>query len=421
YAFVISLIGITYSLIGREGMREIWPAFLLLFFTIPLPAVIFQQLSQSLQLISSQIGVYIIRLFDISVYLEGNVIDLGAYKLQVVEACSGLRYLFPLMTLGFIAAYIYKASLWKKIIIFLSTIPITVVLNSIRIGIIGVLVEYWGQSMAEGFLHDFEGWVVFMACTFIVVFEMWLLSKFGSNRIQFSDAFNMDLPEEKPKDYTEHVRPIPQSFVASLFIVIIVFIASFAISEREVVKVERKTFYDFPLKIDGWTGKKDNIESMYIDILKLDDYFIGNYSDDNQNYINLYIAYYSDQRKGASIHSPSACIPGGGWAINSNTEKLITDVNSSINEFKVNRLIIKLHDQTQLVYYWFKLQDNYITDEYLLKGHLFLGALTKNRSDGALIRLTTMLRPHENIESADDRLTEMTKKVSSHLGEYVPD
>src|SRR5207253_2194127 len=96
------------------------------------------QLSQKLQLWSSQLGVAVIRLFGISVYLEGNVIDLGSYKLQVVEACSGLRYLFPLMTLGFIAALFFRAPLWKRSILFLSTIPITVLMNSFRIGMIGI-------------------------------------------------------------------------------------------------------------------------------------------------------------------------------------------------------------------------------------------------------------------------------------------
>ena len=111
-------------------------------------------------------------MFGISVYLEGNVIDLGSYKLQVVEACSGLRYLFPLVSLSFIAAYIYHGAFWKKAIIFLSSIPITVLMNSFRIGVIGVLVEYGGPGQAEGFLHDFEGWIIFMACIAILVLEM---------------------------------------------------------------------------------------------------------------------------------------------------------------------------------------------------------------------------------------------------------
>ena len=86
---------------------------------IPLPQFVLANLSTKLQLLSSQLGVWFMRLFDISVFLEGNVIDLGGYKLQVAEACSGLRYLFPLMTLGFLMAYFYKGALWKRIVLFL--------------------------------------------------------------------------------------------------------------------------------------------------------------------------------------------------------------------------------------------------------------------------------------------------------------
>ena len=118
------------------------PTYILLFFMVPLPHFLYNSLSAELQLVSSRLGVGFIRLFSIPVFLEGNVIDLGNYKLQVVEACSGLRYLFPLTALGFIAAVIFKVALWKKVVLFLSTIPITVLMNSFRIGVIGVLVEY---------------------------------------------------------------------------------------------------------------------------------------------------------------------------------------------------------------------------------------------------------------------------------------
>ena len=91
---------------------------LLLIFAIPLPYFINSTLSWRLQLLSSQLGVAVIRLFQIPVYLEGNVIDLGNYKVQVVEACSGLRYLYPLMSLGFLAAYFFQAPLWKRLLVF---------------------------------------------------------------------------------------------------------------------------------------------------------------------------------------------------------------------------------------------------------------------------------------------------------------
>jgi len=127
-------------------MRKIWIPLLFLGFMIPLPSFLYNNLSAYLQLISSQLGVAFIRLFGVSVYLEGNVIDLGTYQLQVVEACNGLRYLFPLMSLAFLSAYFFKGAMWKRAIIFLSSIPITVLMNSVRIGITGMISKAGSSS-----------------------------------------------------------------------------------------------------------------------------------------------------------------------------------------------------------------------------------------------------------------------------------
>ena len=107
YALVLCLLAVAYALMGWNAFKWVTAPLLLLFFVVPLPPFVYNNLSGNLQLISSEIGVAVIRLFGISVYLEGNVIDLGVYKLQVVEACSGLRYLFPLVSIAFLAAYMY--------------------------------------------------------------------------------------------------------------------------------------------------------------------------------------------------------------------------------------------------------------------------------------------------------------------------
>ncbi len=123
YSFMCALLGVIVTTIGWKGFRIVWVPFVYLIFMIPLPNFLYFNLSSELQLISSQIGVAVIRLFGISVYLEGNVIDLGIYQLQVAEACSGLRYLFPLMSFGFLLGALYKGPWWHRAIIFLSSIP----------------------------------------------------------------------------------------------------------------------------------------------------------------------------------------------------------------------------------------------------------------------------------------------------------
>lgn len=96
YALIITLAGVVLAFTGWQGMRILWAPLFFLIFMFPLPAFLYNNVSQQLQIISSELGVAIIRLFGISVSLEGNMIDLGKIKLHVVEACNGLRYLFPL-------------------------------------------------------------------------------------------------------------------------------------------------------------------------------------------------------------------------------------------------------------------------------------------------------------------------------------
>ena len=178
--FVVALIGVALGFGGYSLLKVIFVPIIFLLFAIPLPYFIDAMLSFRLQLISSQLGVFFIRMLQIPVYLEGNVIDLGVYKLQVVEACSGLRYLYPLMSLGFLMAYFFQAPLWQRALVFFSTIPITIAMNSFRIGLVGVLVNYWGPQDADGLLHMFEGWIIFIACAGLLATEILLLARLQS-------------------------------------------------------------------------------------------------------------------------------------------------------------------------------------------------------------------------------------------------
>ena len=421
YAFMVTLSGAILSLIGIKAYKVILVPMLIPVFMIPLPSFILNNLSSQLQLLSSEIGVAFIRLFDISVYLEGNVIDLGVYKLQVVEACSGLNYLFPLMTLGFICAYFFTGAFWKKVIIFLTTIPITILMNSFRIGVIGIMVEYWGIEMAEGFLHDFEGWAVFMGCIGLLVLEMWVLASIGKDKLPLRDAFGLDFPEPSPKGHKEVKRKVSKSFYISLIIIVFVAGTVHKLPEREEIFPDRKSFTTFPLEIDEWSGRATTLEKIYLNALKLTDYVLVDYSNDNLESVNFYSAYYKSQKKGASIHSPKSCIPGGGWIITNSGTHSVQNVNIGDVPLTVNRLVISQGEQKQLVYYWFQQRGRIITNEYIMKIYQFWDAATKSRTDGALIRLTTILGSGQDIKIADERLTSFTKKISPILEEYVPE
>ncbi|VAW52092.1 Eight transmembrane protein EpsH / EpsI protein [hydrothermal vent metagenome] len=424
YGFVFIISGVVLSYMGMTAFKQIAVPFALLFFMIPLPAIIFQELSQYLQLISTQIGVFVIRLFSISVYVEGNVIDLGIYQLQVVEACNGLRYLFPLMTLGFIAAYFYKVETWKRVVVFLSSVPITVLMNSFRIGVIGVTVEYWGIEMAEGFLHEFEGWIIFMACAGLMLFEMLLFAYFGKVKQPLVEVFGIELPAESPANAVVNKRPVPKQLViASSFIIVSLILGYFA-PERTDLIVDRKEFESFPVIVGDWDSSNSQEQLLpadIIDVLKFDDYLLSSYRNNENMEVNLYVAYYGSQGKGASIHSPRACLPGGGWQIKEFEDYSVPDLSRANSVLNVNRVLIQMGESKQLVYYWFPQRGRNITNEYILKWYVFWDSLTMNRSDGALVRVTTTVQPGENLVDADARLAAFLKETSPLLRDYIPE
>src|SRR5262245_40332348 len=181
-ALILTLLGIVLSVGGTPLLRLTLIPISFLGFAIPLPYFLDSVLSWRLQLLSSELGVTFIRALQIPVFLDGNVIDLGHFKLQVVEACSGLRYLYPLLSLGFLVAWVFQAPFWQRVLVFLSTIPITIVMNSARLVLVAVLVDRWGTEQAEGMLHYFEGWIIFLACAGLLAAEAYLLAQFGSRK-----------------------------------------------------------------------------------------------------------------------------------------------------------------------------------------------------------------------------------------------
>ncbi|HVT47342.1 MAG TPA: exosortase A [Vicinamibacterales bacterium] len=136
-------------------------AFLLLM--IPLPAIIFNQIAFPLQLLASRAGEAALSLSGIPVLREGNVIVLAHITLEVAEACSGIRALVSLLTLGIVYGYFTDDRVGVRTVIALATIPIAIVANAARVAGTGIAAQYFGERAAEGFFHTFSGWLVFVA------------------------------------------------------------------------------------------------------------------------------------------------------------------------------------------------------------------------------------------------------------------
>ncbi len=421
YAFVLTLWGLVISQVGGRGLRVLWPVLIFLLFMVPLPRFIQWNLSNELQLMSSQLGTGFLRLAGIPVFLQGNVIDLGNYKLQVVEACAGLRYLFPLMAFSLLCAVMFRGVIWQRVLLFFSSLPIAIVMNSFRIAVTGVLVNRYGTSAAEGFLHYFEGWVIFTLCLALLFLEMWALAKSGGSSLD--DVFDLDLPGRTALPGLTVLLAPNRPLGAAVLLLVLAALGSFAIANRVEQVPARTPLTAFPLKLGEWRGSEGQVPGEQLEELKLTDYIIASYSRPGVSVpVELYVAYYDSQRKGASIHSPKACLPGGGWAIDEFSQITVPGAaaDDAAAPLTVNRSLISLGSQRMLVYYWFEQRGRHITNEYLAKWYIFWDSLTMNRTDGALVRVITVVPDASQIDAGDQRLQEFIRIAAPRLGYYIP-
>jgi len=182
-AFVISIVGVVWTLAGTAVLRAVaFPLFLLIFM-IRIPQFIYGALTAPLQGLASSLAARGLDLIGIPVLQDGNVLNLGDRRLEVVEACSGIRSLLSLTFLAVAYGRLFEKRLWVKIALFLSTIPIAILCNGFRVMLTGVLTEY-KPEIAEGAYHTFEGWVIFIVEMFVLLGFHQLLCRFTARKAQ---------------------------------------------------------------------------------------------------------------------------------------------------------------------------------------------------------------------------------------------
>jgi exosortase len=170
-ALIEAIVGVVLYLGGWQVLKALaFPLFLLVFM-VPLPAVVYNQITFPLQLFASAVAEQVLQLVGIPVLREGNVLELASQKLSVVEACSGIRSLLSLTFLSLVYGYFFEKNMTLRVLLFLATIPIAIIANAARVTITGILSEI-NPELAQGFFHSLEGWVIFMvALTMLAIFH----------------------------------------------------------------------------------------------------------------------------------------------------------------------------------------------------------------------------------------------------------
>ena len=422
YALILWIGGLVLVGFGwQEGRKHGLPV-LHLIFMLPLPTFVFWKLTIFLQLVSSQLGVWFIGLAGVPVFLEGNVIDLGVYQLQVAEACSGLRYLFPILSFSYLFSILYRGPLWHKAVLLVMAAPLTVLMNSFRIGVIGVLVDRYGIAQAEGFLHFFEGWVIFGLCVGILFLTAIVLQRLTANPQPLADTIDLEFDGLGHQAARLLGLQASRGGIAAALISVAVAMAFVLAPTAKQVTVDRDVFALFPREIGDWSGSVQRLQPNIERVLGASDYINAIYSTSGeQQYVSFFSAWYVKQTEGDGIHSPEVCLPAGGWEISSIAATPISMPGTIYGDFRVNRAVIQKGMETQLVYYWFEQRGRRMTSDYKAKASVIYDSLTRGRTDGAIVRFITPIGPEETEADADARLQRFMTSLLPDLPRFIPE
>lgn len=438
-SFWFVLIGLCLLHLGWKKTKTIGFALIVILTMFPLPSYFYNKMSVKLQLISSKLSLAMIQFYGMPAFRDGNIIDLGFTELQIIEACSGLRYLFPLIVLGLLLAYFFKAALWKRAILIISTVPLAIFANSMRISLTGILYKIWGARVAETFFHGFSGWLIFMFTLAVLFLEIWILGEVRplnsgtsihektSSNLPYRISFRQGEREPRVAPPSGEVKGrkgisfvLQPQFIVAIVLLSTTLAFSQGIEIREKIQI-RKTLAQFPLLLSEWVGLRKTMEQRFIDRLQLGDYALIDYTNQEGKSVYFYVVYNESQSKGSQhAHTPTTCFRGSGWIVKDAGPTTISTPGYYGDAMKVNRAFIQKGDSTQLIYYWFPQRGRILTNVYQLKIFTFWDALTRKRTDGAVVRLITPVYKSEALQEAETRLQAFTRAIVPVLDEYIP-
>jgi len=393
FSLVVLIAGLILLLHGRALFRAVLFPWAFLVLMIPLPGLILQQVTFPLQMLAAKLATFLLQTAGVPALREGNVI------------------LLPYMALE----------------LAVSAVPIAVVANGLRIFGTGI-VGKWDPAKAEGFFHEFQGWLVFVV-SLILLFTLHSLINLIWKPAPDSHSDSSSLPALYPQDRKLQRGPNPSpallSILSARFLIpaLLMFATAAglqAYSRKGDVVLTRQPLSSLPTQIDGWTGTDDTLDDPTLELLGHPEYVLRNYVEASlqQPDIGVFIAYYPSQASGDTIHSPAHCLPGAGWVPTS--RKIIYLTGADGTKFPANRFVISKAGERELAIYWFQAHGRGVANEYMAKYYLIADSIRMHRSDGGLVRFITPMYPGESADAAQARVMAFGNHILPLLNDYIP-
>lgn len=404
----LTVCGAVLLALGSRSVRTLWMPILVGFFAIPLPAFITRVTSLKLRLISSVLSEKMLQSVGVPVYREGNVIDLGVIQLQVVDACSGLRYLWPSLLMALLIGWFFLKQPWRRILLVAIAIPVTILSNAFRIALTGVLSKFIDPSLAEGFFHDFSGWLVY-------VFSLAALG-----------GCALLLRKEDLSSKTVRSTGVIHSFRPTLMagVVVCVSLGLMMFGQEYLLKQQgipaRQDFQSFPSVVGEWEGRREYLSKPVLESLGSDDYLNAVFRNSRTgDVIYLLVSWYDTQTTSHAAHAPTSCLVGGGWVIES--KQILPEDSLENRHFPVTQMTLDKNGKILISNFWFLQRGKVVVNEWLNKWHLLVDALLMQRTDGALVRIEMPVRGGSTTEDAQRILNKFAGELQNNLIPYLPE
>ena len=422
--------GIVLYLFGWRHLQIVAFPLGFLLLMIPVPAILFNDIALPLQLLASRLGETVLSLAGVPVLREGNLITLAHARLEVAEACSGIRSLVSLFALAIVYGYFTDRRTWVRAALAVVAVPAAIAVNGLRVAGTGLLAQQFGGAAAQGFFHAFSGWLMFLAAfALLAAIQRLLAAAFPDRRTQTRR------PETRTGE--DHGRSIvsdsglrtPDSGLRLVILACCLFAAAVAVDARSTPEpaAPRRALALLPSTIAGWQGHPGPpLDSETVNALGVDDFVNRVYSSDGQQPVALYIGYYQSQRAGDTVHSPLNCLPGAGWEAVSREEARLTVRETpdarALRPVVVNRLIVEKGAERDIIFYWYQSHGRVVANEYWGRLMLAVDAVRLNRTDGALVRTVTPVAGNdEAAEAAAERAAiSFVEALFPLLGGFVP-
>jgi exosortase D (VPLPA-CTERM-specific) len=412
-SLLVLLTGLVLFILGPQFLRVLAVPLLLLLFMIPPPQILFNAVAFPLQGFAARAAEGVLRILGIPVLREGNVIALASTTLEVAEACSGIRSLITLLALAATMACLTGMRAWRGLALVAAAVPIAVIANAARVAGTGILAHHYGPRVADGFFHTVSGWLLFLVASVLLAAVWGVLMATASRRPEPAAGGE---GEAAPGALASCWPKLTAQTALAAALVGLSIGAMGMLSHGEAVPL-RRSFDAFPPRLGPWQGGREALPPSILDLLRVSDYVNRLYVRPQGIPIWLYVGYYETQRQGQIIHSPRHCLPGGGWSIVS-IERMPIAFPGRAEPATINRVLIGKEGERQLVLYWYQERGRIIASEYAAKLYLVADAVTSNRTDGALVRISAPVVGSE--QATLEQMIEFARQMYPDLVDSLP-